>query len=68
LVLLVQVVLVEPEEMVHMVLLELRARVALEVLVDLQQLVETEVLHMEEDLLGSLKQQGQLKIPTQLEV
>jgi hypothetical protein len=67
-VLLVQVVLVEPEEMVHMVLLELRARVALEVLVDLQQLVETEVLHTEEDLLDSLKQQGQLKIHTQLEV
>jgi hypothetical protein len=64
----VLVVLVVLEETVHMVLLELRAQVALEVSVDLQPLAETEVLHTEEDLSELLKQQGQLKTPTQLEV
>jgi hypothetical protein len=61
-------VLVELEETVHMALLELRAQVALEVSVDLQLLVETEALHMEEDLSDLLKQLEQLKIRMQPEM
>ena len=58
----------ELEETVHMALLELRAQVALEVSVDLQLLVETEALHMEEDLSDLLKQLEQLKIRMQPEM